>query len=99
MWRLLMRQNKTNPVKLRSIAFYVLATRFVDMYWNVVPSFEGNHSQFNWITFVCSLGAVAGIGGLWLWVFFHELKKRPLLPLNDPREELMFLKDKAHSHA
>ncbi len=99
MWRLLMRQNKTNPVTLRKIAMYILATRFVDTYWNVAPSFENNHSTLNIITIVCSLGAVAGIGGLWLWVFFYELKKRPILAQQDPREELMFLKDKAHSHA
>ncbi|MBL7646952.1 MAG: hypothetical protein JNK74_12260 [Candidatus Hydrogenedentes bacterium] len=99
MWRLLMRQNKTNPVTLRRIAIYVLATRFVDMYWNIAPSFENNHSTLNVFTIICSLGAVAGIGGLWLWVFFNELKKRPILPQQDPREELMFLKDKAHSHA
>ena len=99
MWMLLMRQNKTNPVKLRKIAFYIICTRFIDMYWNVAPSFENNHSHLNYWTVACSLGAVAGIGGLWLWVFFYELKKRPILPKQDPREELMFLKDKAHSHA
>ena len=99
MWMLLMRHNKTNPLKLRKIALYILATRFVDLYWNVAPSFEGNHQYLNPITIACALGAVAGIGGLWLWVFFHELKKRPILAQQDPREELMFLKDKAHSHA
>lgn len=99
MWRLLMRQNKTNPVTLRKIAIYVLATRFVDIYWNIAPSFEGNHSTLNIATIICALGGLAGLGGLWLWVFFNELKKRPILPQQDPREELMFLKDKAHSHA
>jgi len=99
MWRLLMRQNKTNPVTLRKIAIYILCTRFIDIYWNVAPSFENNHSTLNIFTIICSLGAVAGIGGLWLWVFFYELKKRPILAQQDPREELMFLKDKAHSHA
>jgi hypothetical protein len=94
-----MRQNKTNPVTLRKIAIYILCTRFIDIYWNVAPSFENNHSTLNIFTIICSLGAVAGIGGLWLWVFFHELKKRPILAQQDPREELMFLKDKAHSHA
>ncbi len=99
MWMLLMRHNKTNPVKLRKIAIYILCTRFIDIYWNVAPSFENNHSTLNIFTILCSLGAVAGIGGLWLWVFFYELKKRPVLAQQDPREELMFLKDKAHSHA
>lgn len=99
MFSLLMRKNKTNPIVLRKIAFYVIATRFVDIYWNIAPSFEGNHSHLNIATFICSLASVAGIGGLWLWVFFNELKKRSILPQQDPREELMFLKDKAHSHA
>ncbi|MBX3179755.1 MAG: hypothetical protein KF886_20570 [Candidatus Hydrogenedentes bacterium] len=99
MWRLLMRQNKTNPLKLRKIAIYILATRFVDMYWNIVPSFENNHATINIATLISTLLGVAGIGGVWLWVFLHELKKRPILPQRDPREELMFLKEKAHSHA
>ena len=47
---------------LRRIAIYVLATRFVDMYWNIAPSFENNHSTLNVFTIICSLGAVAGIG-------------------------------------
>ena len=42
---------------------------------------------------------LAGVGGLWLWVFLGELKKQPILPQQDPRAELMFLKEKAHSHA
>ena len=67
--------------------------------WNVAPSFEGNHAHINIWTVLCSLLGVAGIGGLWLWVFLHELKKRPILPQQDPRTELMFLKEKAHSHA
>ncbi|MCF6284056.1 MAG: hypothetical protein L3K26_02555 [Candidatus Hydrogenedentes bacterium] len=98
MYLLMMRNNKTNPNKLRKIAFYILATRVVDMYWNIAPSFENNHNTIGWGTVVSTLGAVAGIGGLWLWVFLNELKKRPILPQQDPREELMFLKEKAHNH-
>ena len=99
MWWLLMRPNKTNPNKLRKIAIYILATRVLDVYWNVAPSFENNHATINVPTVIASLLGVAGIGALWLWVFLHELKKRPILPQQDPRAELMFLKEKAHSHA
>jgi hypothetical protein len=98
MFKLFMRPNKTNPNKLRTIAIYILATRFIDIYWNVAPSFEGNHSQLNIVTILSSLGATAGIGALWLWLFLGELKKRSILPQQDPREELMFLKEKAHNH-
>lgn len=99
MFVLLMRKLKTNPMPLRKIAIYILATRIIDMYWNIVPSFDGNHSTLNFSTVFSVLCAVAGIGGLWLWLFLFELKKRPILPQQDPREELMFLKEKAHQHA
>jgi len=99
MYLLLMKKNKTNPVKLRRIAFYILATRVIDIYWNVVPSFENNHNTINFWTAISVLGAVAGIGGLWLWIFLSELQKHPLLPQQDPREDILFLKEKAHHHA
>ncbi len=99
MFSLMMRKFKTNPNTLRKIAFYVLASRIIDIYWNIAPSFEGNHSYLNPWTIISTLSAIAAIGGLWLWVFLYELKKRPILALQDPREELMFLKEKAHNHA
>lgn len=99
MMMLLMRKNKTNPNTLRKIAIYILATRVLDMYWNVVPSFENNHATINLATLISTLLGVAGIGAIWVWVFLNELKKRPILPAQDPRAELMFLKEKAHSHA
>ncbi|MBI2434923.1 MAG: hypothetical protein HYV26_18875 [Candidatus Hydrogenedentes bacterium] len=99
MMLLLMRNNKTNPVKLRRIAFYLLAVRLIDVYWNIVPSFPGNHRQLNWFTVVLVVAAAVGVIGLWVWLFLGELKKRPLLAVQDPRHHLFFLKDEAHSHA
>ena len=72
--------------------------RVVDLYWNIVPSFPGNEKTINPITVILVLGAVAGIGGLWLWVFLGQLKRMPLLPVNDPRSEFHFLKDTHHHH-
>jgi FlaA1/EpsC-like NDP-sugar epimerase len=34
--------------------------------------------------------AVIGLGGLWVWLFVRELKKRPLLPVGDPYLEEVF---------
>ena len=93
MFMLLIRRNKTEIHKLRLIAYYVLAVRVLDIYWNLVPAWEGNRSTINPATFVLVIAASLGLGGVWLWVFLAELKKRPLLPVNDPRGELLFVKD------
>lgn len=99
MFLLLMRPNKLNIPRLRRIAYYVLAMRAVDLYWNIVPSYPGNENTINLLTVALVVAAIAGLGGLWVWAFLGELKKRPLVPQQDPRGELMFLKDKAHGHA
>lgn len=98
MFLMIIRKNKENIRVLRKIAIYMLAVRFLDIYWNVIPSFEGNQGQLNIFTLVLCVFGALGVGGLWLVVFLNELKKRPLLPLHDPRAELSFLKDQ-HSHA
>lgn len=105
MFILLMRNQKTNLVKLRRVAYYILVMRIVDVYWNIAPSFsdsraaDGVSGYINPVTVVLVLAAVVGLGGLWLYTFLGQLKKRPLAPLNDPRRELMFVHSEAHSHA
>jgi len=99
MFMLFMRPNKLDVGRLRKIAYYVLAMRAVDLYWNIVPSYEGNANTINFFTVGLVALAITGIGGLWLWAFLGELTKRPLLPQQDPRATLMFLKDEAHDHA
>jgi hypothetical protein len=98
-FRLLMRHNKTNPQKLRNIAYFILAVRLIDLYWNIVPSYEGHHSIIRPFMVLMVLLASAGLMGLWLWVFLGQLKKMPVLPQQDPRREFNFLKDEAHGHA
>ncbi|MBI1320088.1 MAG: hypothetical protein GC168_14250 [Candidatus Hydrogenedens sp.] len=95
---LLIRKNKTSIVTLRKIAYYVFFVRILDLYWNTVPSFPDGHYAVNWTTLFLVITAILGLGGVWVFLFLNELKKRPLLPVNDPRGELMFLKD-AHGHA
>jgi hypothetical protein len=98
MFLLIIRKNKQNVKLLRKIAYYILAVRFLDIYWNVIPSFEGNQGTLSLITLLLCVFGSLGIGGIWLFFFLGELKKRPLLPLHDPRGELLFLKEQ-HSHA
>jgi len=99
MFLLFMRPAKLDVTRLRRVAYYVLAMRLLDLYWNIVPSFAGNANTVDFFTVFLVLAATAGLGGFWVWVFLGELAKRPLVPQQDPRSVLMFLKDEAHHHA
>ena len=77
---LLFRGIKQNPRRLAAVAAVVLAMRYVDLIWWIEASYPDGLS-FYWIL---DIAAVIGLGGLWVWWFLHELRKRPLLPLHDP---------------
>jgi len=96
MMLLIIRGNKLNIPRLRKIAYFILAMRTVDIYWNLAPSFEGSENNINFVLVALYAAAIVGIGGLFLYSFLEQLKKRPLLPQQDPRRELNFLKDTAH---
>lgn len=95
---LLFRKNKITIPVVRKIAMYIFCVRVIDMYWNLVPGFPDAHHDIRPFMVIMVVTAVIGLGGLWFAFYLRELKKRPLLPVNDPRGELMFLKE-AHGHA
>ncbi len=70
---------KKQPSKLVVVALYMLVTRFLDLYWQAAPTF---HSEvtFHWL----DIATVVGVGGVWTFLFVRELKRRSLLPPNDP---------------
>jgi hypothetical protein len=78
---LLMRGVKRRSERLFRVCILLIVIRLVDVYWITVPSFHGQQISIHWMDFV----TVLAIGGLWLAMFFLQLKSRPLLPLNDPR--------------
>lgn len=94
---LLSRDVKRASNRLVLIAVWLLVVRFVDNLFLVSPEFNpeglnlhmeagvvaGEHTSaffFHWL----DLAAPLAIGGLWLWVFFTQLGRRPLLPVGDP---------------
>ena len=98
---LLSRNLKRRPRQLVIIALWVLIARYADIYMLVSPEFaasgpnihmlagEGEQVSrffFHWT----DLAAPLAIGGLWVWMFFTELGKRPLFAAGDPylRESL-----------
>jgi hypothetical protein len=85
---LLSRDVKRNARWLTMIAGFILLMRLVDLYYLIGPSprvtphgAKYSLSQaISWMDFVAPIA----VGGLWLWYFFGELQKRPLVSVNDP---------------
>jgi hypothetical protein len=77
---LLSRQLKRKADTLVRLASWILLMRMVDIFWHVEPA---SHPAFHvsWLHFTI----LAGMGGLWLAYFFHNLRSRPLLPVNAPQ--------------
>lgn len=78
---LLSRGVKRAPRTLSIVAGALVGLTLLDMYWLVVPALEPAGPRVHWT----NLTLVAGLGGLWLWAFFTQLEKLPLLPMYDPR--------------
>jgi hypothetical protein len=99
-WLLLLsRRLKRTPERLVIIAAWILFVRYTDLYMMVTPEFassgpnlhmlpgeQESHFFIHWL----DLAAPLAVGGLWLWLFFTQLRQRPLLAVGDPylRESL-----------
>lgn len=77
---LLSRDLKENPRGLAVVAVLVLGMRFLDVFWWIEPAFAGGMSFF-WLL---DIAALVGLGGIWMWWFLGQLRRKPLLPLHDP---------------
>ncbi len=81
------------------LAIFILAIRLVDMFYLIGPSnrivtggLEQGAFRISWLDFV---GPFA-VGGIWLWWFFGELLKRPLVPAKDPYFEEAIAHGRGH---
>ena len=77
---LLSRQLKRKARTLVWLASWLIFMRIVDIFWHIEPV---SHPAFHvsWVHFTI----IAGIGGLWMAYFFHNLRSRPLLAINAPQ--------------
>jgi hypothetical protein len=76
---LLMRAIKDRPSTIGAVAIIILVMRFVAIYWLTQPSYSGEHFYFSWMT----IAALAGIGGVWLFVFIGQLKGQTIIPIHE----------------
>jgi hypothetical protein len=88
---LLSRTLKRSGRALASVALLMLAMRLVDHFWLVGPDLIGREAlavplRVHWM----DVAAVLGLGGLWLFLFAWQARRRPVLPMAEPalRERL-----------
>jgi hypothetical protein len=96
---LLIQDLKRKAKLLGAVVGFILLMRIFDMYYLIGPNpridmmgMEKGAFMLSWMDFA----APVAIGGLWLWYFFGELAKRPLVPVMDPFLQRAIDHDKGH---
>jgi len=93
MFILMQRRVKRGATALVVMALWIFIMRFVDVYWIIMPAF---HPQQVGLHFL-DIAAQVAMGGIWIYVFASQLRKYPLLPLNDQRMDAALAKS-GHGH-
>ena len=78
---LLMRFVKKNPNLLRTLAIWMIFVRMLDVFWYRRARLPAARLG----SLLDRSRALIGLGGIWLAYFIPNLKTRPLLVPNDPR--------------
>jgi hypothetical protein len=90
---LLNRDLKRRPHRVLWLAAWILFVRWADIVMLVSPEFAatgqnlhfgGEEAESYFFLHWLDLAAPLAVGGLWLWMFFTQLAKRPLLAIGDP---------------
>ena len=71
---------KKRPNALAAVAWFIVAIRLVDLIWIVTPTFNQGGMPVS----LANVGVPIGLAGLWLYLFAGQLRKHPLVPVNDP---------------
>jgi hypothetical protein len=81
---LLSRPFKRNPRTLVLLAVWIIVMRWVDIYWFIEPTAHKDF-YFHWLDLVVPLA----MGGLWVGMYFRNLRMRPLVAAYDPRAQVL----------
>ncbi len=70
---------KRNPKILSFWAIWILVMHWVDLYWNIQPNLYPDGAGFSWM----DVTSMIGIGSIFLYFFWKNLSKNPILTLKD----------------
>jgi hypothetical protein len=87
---LLSQDLKKRPQLLSRVAWFIIAIRLYDLIWLVAPTFNQGVFPIS----LANVGVPLALGGLWVFLFAGQLRKRALVPVNDPYFKHML----AHGH-
>lgn len=97
---LLLKQDlKRRAHLLTAIALFILFMRLVDMFYQIGPTHRVDPRGLAQGAFYISwmdIVAPIAIGGIWLWYFFGQLMKRPIVPARDPYFEEAIVHGRGH---
>lgn len=88
---LLSQDLKKRPKLLSRVAWFIIAIRLYDLIWLVAPTFN---QEGAFPISLANVGVPLALGGLWVFLFAGQLRKRALVPVNDPYFKHML----AHGH-
>jgi hypothetical protein len=71
---------KKRPNLLARVAWFIVAIRLYDIIWLVAPAFN----QGGFPISLANIGIPLALAGAWVFLFAGQLRKQPLLPINDP---------------
>lgn len=77
---LLSRRVKRRAQWLTALAVLILAARWVDLFWHIVPAFAPDGVHVHWLDFVILIA----MGGGWMAIFIRQWAGKSPLPRHDP---------------
>jgi hypothetical protein len=96
---LLSRDIKRSKNKMIWLALFMICARLIDMFWLIEPNFNdaaGNLHIAGNIGILAYITVPIAVLSFWLVFYLGELKKRPLLNVNDPHTEELLEPEHAH---
>jgi hypothetical protein len=96
---LLSQGRKRDPRRLIKVCVWLLVAHAIAIFWLIEPTFRSTsastplHNNTGFAIYWTDIAAFLGLGGIWVYVFLGQLRRRPLLPLRDSRVQAALPKE------